>query len=272
MRNLHDAALSKADVSLRASQTKQALVLGLLQRKQGGEPRRAGRGHGLASPHHPGGADAPAAGRPRSPEGEAGYRRDGLPDRARPRGLHVTSTITASAITKGSMVLVNPGPEGARHCGFHLIPQKLAAWPTSAKRVPPDGGYGSHACLQIVGADGREHGVRICASPGSSGRIRKARAHHAPTARIFDFPAERTGFVCRGERCCPGPGGRAEARDLRAKRPSPPRCREANGGVAVVAADGAGGVDPNGPARRLADWFIYRLRLGWQREYPRSAD
>src|SRR5215207_1067396 len=34
----------------------------------------------------------------------------------------------------------------------------------------------------------------------------------------------------------------------------------------------AGSVDPNGPARRLADWFIYRLRLGWQREYPRSAD
>ena len=23
-----------------------------------------------------------------------------------------------------------------------LIPQNLAAWPTSAKRVPPDGGYG----------------------------------------------------------------------------------------------------------------------------------
>src|SRR5215204_3319337 len=33
--------------------------------------------------------------------------------------------------------------------------------------------------------------------------------------------------------------GRAEARDLRAKRPSPPRCREANGGVAVVAAGAA---------------------------------
>ena len=32
----------------------------------------------------------------------------------------------------------------------------------------------------------------------------------------------------------------------------------------------AGGVDPNGPSRRLAN--IYRLRLGWQREYPRSAD
>src|SRR5215204_421632 len=24
----------------------------------------------------------------------------------------------------------------------HSIPQNLAAWPTSAKRVPPDGGYG----------------------------------------------------------------------------------------------------------------------------------
>src|SRR5215203_3893057 len=32
----------------------------------------------------------------------------------------------------------------------------------------------------------------------------------------------------------------------------------------------AGGVDPNGPSRNLAD--NYRLRLGWQREYPRSAD
>src|SRR5829696_37601 len=74
---------------------------------------------------------------------------------------------------------------------------------------------------------------------GSGGRIPKARAHHVPTARIFDFPAERTGFGSRRERCCPGLAGRAETRDLRAKRPSPPRCREANGGVAVVAADAA---------------------------------
>ena len=74
---------------------------------------------------------------------------------------------------------------------------------------------------------------------GSGGRIPKARAHHVPTARIFDFSAERTGFGSRRERCCPGLAGRAEARDLRAKRPSPPRCREANGGVAVVAADAA---------------------------------
>ena len=65
------------------------------------------------------------------------------------------------------------------------------------------------------------------------------RARHAPTARIFDFPAERTGFGSQRERCCRGPAGRAEARDLRAKRPSPPRCREANGGVAVVAAGAA---------------------------------
>ena len=38
--------------------------------------------------------------------------------------------------------------------------------------------------------------------------------------------------------------GRAEARDLRAKMPSLPRCREANGGVAVVAAGAA--VNRNG--------------------------
>jgi hypothetical protein len=67
---------------------------------------------------------------------------------------------------------------------------------------------------------------------------RRARITPRPQG-IFDFPAERTGFVCRRERCCRGPAGRAEARDLRAKRPSPPRCREANGGVAVVAAGAA---------------------------------
>src|SRR5215207_9044493 len=53
------------------------------------------------------------------------------------------------------------------------------------------------------------------------------------------------------------PAGRAEARDLRAKRPSPPRCREANGGVAVVAADAAmnrmEGMMPKSNTRKLND-------------------
>src|SRR5215207_962183 len=53
------------------------------------------------------------------------------------------------------------------------------------------------------------------------------------------------------------PADRAEARDLRAKRPSPPCCREANGGVAVVAADAAmnrmEGMMPKSNTRKLND-------------------
>src|SRR5215203_5107120 len=88
------------------------------------------------------------------------------------------------------MVLVNPGPEGARG-GFHLIPQNLAAWPTSAKRVPPDGGYAWHACLRIVDADGREHRVRICASPGSSGRIWKGARASRPDRKNLRLPCRK---------------------------------------------------------------------------------
>src|SRR5829696_10364685 len=72
---------------------------------------------------------------------------------------------------------------------------------------------------------------------GSGGRIRKARAHHAPTARNLRFP-RRKDWLCLPKRALlswPGRSSRgerlmgkealfnpgAEARDLRAKRPSP---------------------------------------------------
>ena len=44
-------------------------------------------------------------------------------------------------------------------------------------------------------------------------RTRKAKSPRPQGT--FDFPAERTGFVCRRERCYRGPAGRAQARDLR---------------------------------------------------------
>ena len=70
----------------RARGTKQALVLGLLQRKHGASLAELVAATSWL-PHTTRAAlTRPSAGRPRSPEGEAGYGRDGLPDRARPCG------------------------------------------------------------------------------------------------------------------------------------------------------------------------------------------
>ena len=62
-------------------ETKQALVLALLQRHGGATQAELVSGDRLAAPHHPGGTDAPAPERPRAGEGEAGHGRDLLPGR-----------------------------------------------------------------------------------------------------------------------------------------------------------------------------------------------
>ena len=80
--------------------------------------------------------------------------------------------------------------------------------------------------------------MRICASPGSSGRIRKARARHAPTAKIFASPQKGLA-LSREESVAVLARAVEPRRELKGEEALQPRCREANGGVAVVAADAA---------------------------------
>ena len=65
------------------------------------------------------------------------------------------------------------------------------------------------------------------------------RAHHAPTARNFRFPRRKNWLSLPKRALLSWPGRSSRGERLRGKDALPPRCREANGGVAVVAAGAA---------------------------------
>src|SRR5215203_7371385 len=124
-------------------------------------------------------------------------------------------------------------------------------------------------------ADRARLGARPALASPETAALSRLRTNHwprasPPTARIFDFPAERTGFGSRRERCCPGPGGRAEARDLRAKRPSHPAAERRMAGSRwwrrMPPRTATEGIMPKSKTRKLNDTQLVILSSASQRE------
>ena len=162
----------------------------------GGERRRACRGDGLASPHHPGGADAPAPERPRSPEGEAGYGRDGLPDRARPRDPRAQGRLIMAANDSQTAAVEN---EIAHLRGLDLDALR-ARWRSLTGRAAP-----SHLPKTLL--------LRVLAyrvQAAAFGDLDKA------TARLLDRIADDAALREAGRSARPRPG--------RASGPAPCWC------------------------------------------------